>query len=145
MKASEQALVIRFHLFLHFLENQLDFGVTSNVDTGPIEDNHKFDAKKASGQTQGCADTFELQTSHCYINNLIWTKPSQRWRNLFLQASLQSSIVVAAPVKGGLGKRQALSKVAVENNTTNNQDCMMNTSINSTKYKHLWVIIVGRT
>jgi hypothetical protein len=50
-------LVIKFHLCLHFLENQLDFGVTSNVDTGPMGSNHKCNAKKPSGQTQRCADT----------------------------------------------------------------------------------------
>jgi hypothetical protein len=37
----------------------------------------------------------------------------------------ESSVAVAAPVKGGLGKRQALSKVTVKNDTTNNRDCMM--------------------
>jgi hypothetical protein len=63
-----------FHLCLHFLENQLDFGVTSNVNTGPMESNHKCNAKKPSGQTQRCADTFKLQTSSCYIENLILDK-----------------------------------------------------------------------
>jgi hypothetical protein len=53
----------------------------------------------------------------------------------------ESSVAVAAPVKGGLGKRQALSKVTVKNDTTNNQDCMMDASINSTKYKQFWVIV----
>jgi hypothetical protein len=67
-------LVIKFHLCLHFLENQLDFGVTSNVDTGPMESNHKCNAKKPSGQTQRHADTFELQTSRQYIENLILDK-----------------------------------------------------------------------
>jgi hypothetical protein len=67
-------LVIKFHLCLHFLENQLDFGVTSNVDTGPMESNNKCNAKKPSGQTQRRADTFELQTSCRYIENLILDK-----------------------------------------------------------------------
>jgi hypothetical protein len=67
-------LVIKFHLCLHFLENQLDFGATSNVDTGPMESNHKCNAKKSSGQTQRRADTFELQTSRRYIENLILDK-----------------------------------------------------------------------
>jgi hypothetical protein len=40
-KHGSRLLVIKFHLCLHFLENQLDFGVTSNVDTGPMESNHK--------------------------------------------------------------------------------------------------------
>jgi hypothetical protein len=64
-------LIVKFHLCLHFLENQLDYGVTANVDTGPMESNHKCNAKKPSGQTQRRADTIELQTSRRYIENLI--------------------------------------------------------------------------
>ena len=56
-KHGSKLLVIKFNLCLHFLENQLDFGVTSNVDTGPMESNHKCNAKKPSGQTQRCADS----------------------------------------------------------------------------------------
>jgi hypothetical protein len=59
---------------LHLLENQLDFWVTSNVNTGTMESNHKCNAKKPSGQTQRRADTFELQTSRRYIGNLILDK-----------------------------------------------------------------------
>jgi hypothetical protein len=59
---------------LHFLENQLDLGVTYNVDTGPMESNHECNVKKPSGQTQRRADTFELQTSRRYIENLILDK-----------------------------------------------------------------------
>jgi hypothetical protein len=73
-KHGSKLLVIKFHLCLHFLENQLDFRVTSNVDTGPMESNHKCSAKKPSGQTQRRADTFELQTSGRYIKNLILDK-----------------------------------------------------------------------
>jgi hypothetical protein len=73
-KHGSRLLGIKFHLCLHFLENQLDFGVTSNVDTGPMESNHKCNSKKPSGQTQRFADTFELQTSCCYIENLILDK-----------------------------------------------------------------------
>jgi hypothetical protein len=43
----------------------------------------------------------------------------------------ESSVAVAAPVKGGLPKRQALSKVTVKNDTTDHRDCMMDASINS--------------
>jgi hypothetical protein len=53
----------------------------------------------------------------------------------------ESSVAVAAPVKGGLRKCQALSKVTVKNDTTNNLDCMMDASVNSTKYKQFWVIV----
>jgi hypothetical protein len=59
---------------VHFLENQLDFGVTSDVNTGPMESNHKCNAKKPSGQTQRRVDTFELQTSCRYIENLLLDK-----------------------------------------------------------------------
>jgi hypothetical protein len=64
-------LIIKFHLCLHFFRNQLDFGVTANVDTGPMESNHKRNAKNPSGQTQRRAGTIELQTSRRYIDNLI--------------------------------------------------------------------------
>ena len=40
-KHGSKLLIIKFHLCLHFLENQLDYGVTANVDTGPMESNHK--------------------------------------------------------------------------------------------------------
>jgi hypothetical protein len=59
---------------LHFLENQLGFGVTSNVDTGPMEFNHKCNTKDRIGQTQQHAETFELHTSWNYIDNLILDK-----------------------------------------------------------------------
>jgi hypothetical protein len=39
-----------------------------------MESNHKCNAKKPSGQTQRRADTYELQTSRRYINNLILDK-----------------------------------------------------------------------
>jgi hypothetical protein len=39
-----------------------------------MESNHKCNAKKPSGQTQRIADTFELQTSRRYIENLILDK-----------------------------------------------------------------------
>jgi hypothetical protein len=74
LKHGSRLLVIKFHVCLHFLENQLDFGVTFNVDTGPVESNHKCNAKKPSGQTQRRADTFKLQTSRCYIENSILDK-----------------------------------------------------------------------
>jgi hypothetical protein len=70
-KHGSKLLIIKFHLCLHFLENQLDFGVTANVDTGPMESNHKRNAKQPSGQTQRRADCIELQTSRRYIDNLI--------------------------------------------------------------------------
>ena len=56
------------------MENQLDFGVTANVDMGPMESNHKCNAKQPSGQTQRRAESIELQTSRRYIDNLILDK-----------------------------------------------------------------------
>jgi hypothetical protein len=53
----------------------------------------------------------------------------------------ESSVAVAAPVNGGLGKRQALSKVTVKNDTTNNRDCTMDASVKFTKYKQFWIIV----
>ena len=73
-KHGSKLLIIKFHLCLHFLENQLDFGVTANVDTGPMESNHKRNAKQPSGQTQRRAETIELQTARRYIDNLIIDK-----------------------------------------------------------------------
>jgi hypothetical protein len=57
-KHGSKLLIIKFHLCLH--SNQLDYGVTANVDTGPMESNHKCNAKKPSGQTQQRTDTIEL-------------------------------------------------------------------------------------
>jgi hypothetical protein len=82
-KHGSKLLVIKFHLCLHFLENQLDFGVPSNVDTGSMESNHKCNAKKPSGQTQRCADTFELQTSCRYIKNLTLDKAASMLEESF--------------------------------------------------------------
>jgi hypothetical protein len=39
-----------------------------------MESNHKCNAKQPSGQTQRRADTFKLQTSRCYIRNLLLDK-----------------------------------------------------------------------
>jgi hypothetical protein len=73
-KHGSKLLIIKFHLCLHFLENQLDFGVTVNVDTGPIKSNHKQDVKQPSGQTQWQAETIVLQTAPRCIDNLILDK-----------------------------------------------------------------------
>ncbi len=82
-KHGSKLLVIKFPLCLHFLEKQLDFGITSNVDTGPMEYNHKCNAKKPSGQTQRLADTFELQTSRRFIDNLILDKAVSTLEEMF--------------------------------------------------------------
>jgi hypothetical protein len=73
-KHGSKLLIIKFHLCLHFLENQLDYGVTANVDTGPMESNYKQNAKQPSGQTQRRAESIELQTAQRYIDKPILDK-----------------------------------------------------------------------
>jgi hypothetical protein len=57
-------ILIKFHICLHFFENNLDLGVTSNFDTGPMESNHKINAKNPSKRTQMRAVGFEEGTAH---------------------------------------------------------------------------------
>ncbi len=64
-------ILIKFHICLHFFENNLDLGVTSNFDTGPMESNHKINAKNPSKRTQMRAEGFEEGTAHRYIEDLI--------------------------------------------------------------------------
>ena len=64
-------LFIKFHICLHFFENNLDLGVTSNFDTGPMESNHKINAKNPSKRTQMRAEGFEEGTAHRYIEDLV--------------------------------------------------------------------------
>jgi len=64
-------LLIKFHICLHFFENHLDLGVASNFDTGPMESNHKINAKNPSKHTQMRAEGFEEGTAHCYTENLV--------------------------------------------------------------------------
>jgi hypothetical protein len=64
-------LLIKFHICLHFFENNLDLGVTSNFDTGPMESNHKINAKNPSKRTQMRAEAFEEGTAHRYIEDLV--------------------------------------------------------------------------
>ena len=64
-------ILIKFHICLHFFENNLDLGVTSNFDTGPMESNHKINAKNPSKRTQMRAVGFEEGTAHRYIEDLI--------------------------------------------------------------------------
>ena len=64
-------ILIKFHICLHFFENNLDLGVTSNFDTGPMESNHKINAKNPSKRTQMRAEGFEEGTAHRYIEDLV--------------------------------------------------------------------------
>jgi hypothetical protein len=64
-------LIIKYHICLHFFENNLDLGVTSNFDTGPMESNHKINAKNPSKRTQMRAEGFEEGTAHRYIEDLV--------------------------------------------------------------------------
>jgi hypothetical protein len=64
-------LLIKFHICLHCFENNLDLGVTSNFDTGPMESNHKINAKNPSKRTQMRAEGFEEGTANRYIEDLV--------------------------------------------------------------------------
>ena len=64
-------ILIKFHICLHFFENNLDLGVTSNFDTGPMESNHKINAKNPSKRTQMRAEGFEEGTANRYIEDLV--------------------------------------------------------------------------
>jgi hypothetical protein len=64
-------IMIKFHICLHFFENNLDLGVTSNFDTGPMESNHRINAKNHSKRTQMRAEGFEEGTAHRYIEDLV--------------------------------------------------------------------------
>jgi hypothetical protein len=61
----------KLHLPCHFWENMVDFGVITNVDSGPPESNHKPNAKAPSQHTQMQAQSFEVQTAQGYVENLI--------------------------------------------------------------------------
>ena len=64
-------ILIKFHICLHCFENNLDLGVTSNFDTGPMESNHKINAKNPSKRTQMRAEGFEEGTANRYIEDLV--------------------------------------------------------------------------
>jgi hypothetical protein len=53
---------IKYHISLHTPSNQEEFGVTANVDSGPMESNRKTNAKWPCNRTQCRALTFEKQT-----------------------------------------------------------------------------------
>jgi hypothetical protein len=61
---------------LHIFENNLDLVVISNFDTGPMESNHKINAKNPSKRTQIRAEGFEEGTAHWYIEDLVVTVAS---------------------------------------------------------------------
>ncbi len=63
--------IIKFHLSMHIPENIMDFGVTSNIDTGPAESNHKKNAVQPSQLTQMRAETFEVSTARRYFENVV--------------------------------------------------------------------------
>ena len=64
-------ILIKFHICLYLYENNLDLGVTSNFDTGPMELNHKINAKNPSKHAQMRTEGFEEGTAHRYIENLV--------------------------------------------------------------------------
>jgi hypothetical protein len=80
-------LLIKFHICLHFFENNLDLGVTSNFDTGPMESNHKINAKNPSKRTQMRAEGFEEGTAHRYIEDLVLDVASHELSRVLPQIS----------------------------------------------------------
>jgi hypothetical protein len=62
---------IKYHISLHTPSNQEEFGVTANVDSGPMESNHKTNAKRPCNRTQRRALSFEQQTSYRYVEDVI--------------------------------------------------------------------------
>ena len=64
-------IIIKFHLCTHFYKNMMLLGVVSNIDTGPMESNHRINAKSPGERTQMQAEGFELQTSNQYVQDLI--------------------------------------------------------------------------
>jgi hypothetical protein len=54
--------IIKFHVWLHLIDDILDFGVPLNWDSSPTEHNHQK-TKLASKRTQKCKRTFDLQTA----------------------------------------------------------------------------------
>jgi hypothetical protein len=62
---------IKYHISVHTPSNQEEFGVTANVDSGPMESNHKTNAKRPCNRTQRRATSFEKQTSYRYVEDVI--------------------------------------------------------------------------
>jgi hypothetical protein len=60
-KHGEVSKFPKLHLPCHFLENMVDFGIITNVDSRPPESNHKPHAKAPSQHTQMQAESFEVQ------------------------------------------------------------------------------------
>jgi hypothetical protein len=81
---------IKYHISLHTPSNQEEFGVTSNVDSGPMESNHKTNAKRPCNRTQRRAITFEQQTSHRYVEDVIVDFAHERMRQTYPQTELQN-------------------------------------------------------
>jgi hypothetical protein len=80
---------IKYHISLHTPANQEEFGVTANVDSGPMESNHKTNAKRPCNRTQRRAITFEQQTSYRYVEDVIVDFAHDRMRQIYPATDLK--------------------------------------------------------
>jgi hypothetical protein len=82
---------------LHTPSNQEDFGVTANVDSVPMESNHKTSAKWPCNCTQRQAITFEKQTSYCYVEDVIVNFAHDRMRQIHPATDLKTIVLPNVP------------------------------------------------
>jgi hypothetical protein len=80
---------IKYHINLHTPANQEEFGVTANVDSGPMESNHKTNAKRPCNRTQRRAVSFEHQTSYRYVEDVIVDFAHDRMRQEYPDTALK--------------------------------------------------------
>mgnify|MGYP000299811063 CR=1 FL=1 len=84
---------IKYHISLHTPSNQEEFGVTANVDSGPMESNHKTNAKRPCNRTQRRAGTFEKQTSRRYVEDVIVDFAHDRMRQIYPDTALKTCLI----------------------------------------------------
>lgn len=82
---------------MHTPSNQEEFGVTANVDSGPMESNHKTNAKRPCNRTQRRALTFEKQTSYRYVEDVIVDFAHARMRQMHPETALQLHLLSTSP------------------------------------------------
>ncbi len=88
---------IKYHISVHTPPNQVEFGVTSNVDSGPMESNHKPNAKRPCFRTQRRASSFEQQTSYRYVEDVIVDYAYDRMRQNYPVDVFKTSAVPKDP------------------------------------------------
>ena len=88
---------IKYHISIHTPSNQEEFGVTANVDSGPMESNHKTNAKRPCNCTQRRAGTFEQQTSFHYVEDVIVDFAHDRMHQLYPASAMKNTVVPNGP------------------------------------------------